>query len=392
MKNNHKHTVLAGITVDIAVRNWLWLKLNVTVLSLLVAAMLLFLTPVCLAEVEGNCTMCHKYPGFGRIEESEDGKARLVKRLFYINNPLFESTYHGKIRCKSCHTGVDKLPHTNAPAVDCATDCHIMDPSNNKPFPHRKIVDDFNESVHGKQGSQTKDKGDLPVCKDCHSNKTYHDFIAEQMNSNNKIMVCQECHESKEFVKRFYEHIIYRTTKRRPSKEVIKLCSTCHADQELMQKADLDMVVGFTSTFHAKAIKFGNEEVANCLNCHAPYELGFSPHRITSSREKHSPVSIENRIKTCRQSECHTDASEAFAVGSRVHPSPDKIKYVATNEVEKKQQTRLIDDPTFQTRVVGWIQLFYKVLIVVVIGGLGMHRILDMYAHNREQRARRSQS
>ena len=179
------------------------MKAQINVLVFLATAMpLLLAPPVCLAEVEGNCTMCHKYPGFGRIEKTEGEQGKSIKRLFYINNPLFEGTYHGKIRCKSCHTGVEKLPHTDAPAVDCATDCHIVDPSNNKPFSHRKIVDDFNKSAHGKKGSQLEDKSDLPVCKDCHSNKTYHDFIAEQMDSNNKIMVCQECHESKEFVKR----------------------------------------------------------------------------------------------------------------------------------------------------------------------------------------------
>lgn len=392
MNKNSKSTVLEGITVDAVSVSGVWMKsclITIFVLSLLI---LLLSTSVCLAEVEGNCTMCHKYPGFGRVEEPKGKQGTSRKRLFYINNDLFESTYHGKIRCKSCHTGVDKIPHTDAPVVDCATDCHIMDPSSNKPFSHRKIVDDFNKSVHGKQGSQIDNKSDLPVCKDCHSNKTYHAFIEEQLHSKNKILVCKECHESADFVKRFFEHIAYRTGKRRPSKEVIRLCSTCHADQELMKSANLDVVVGFTATFHAKAIKFGNEDVANCLNCHAPYELGFSPHRITSRREEHSPVSIENRIKTCRQSDCHAKASEAFAIGSRVHPSPEKMKYVATNGVSKEVQKVLLEDPAFQTKVVGWIQLFYKILIVAVIGGLGMHRILDMYAHRREQRARSKQS
>ena len=362
------------------------MKAHITVLLFMVTVIPLLLVPsVCLAEVEGSCTMCHKYPGLGRIEKTEGKQS---KRLFYINNDLFETTYHGKIRCKSCHTGVNKIPHTGAPAVNCATDCHIMDPSSKKSFSHKKIVNDFNNSVHGKQGSRLKDKRDLPVCKDCHNNKTYHASIAKQTDSKHQITVCRECHESEEFVQRFYEHIIYRTTKRRTSKEVVRLCSTCHADQALMEKAELDAVVGFTSTFHAKAIKFGNEEVANCLNCHAPYELGFSPHRITSRREQHSPVSIENKIKTCRQSGCHTGATEDFALGSRVHPSPEKIKFLITGKKPEPGEKTLIADPAFQTKVVGWIQLFYKVLIILVVGGLGLHRILDMYASNRERRMR----
>lgn len=350
--------------------------------------MLLLHPSVCLAEVEGSCTMCHKYPGFGRVEKAEGEQTKKIKRLFYINNALFETTYHGKIRCKSCHTGVEKIPHTGAPAVNCATDCHIMDPSNNKPFSHKKIVNDFNNSVHGKAGSRLKDKSDLPVCKDCHNNKTYHAAMEKQTDSKHQITVCRECHDSEEFVKRFYEHIIYRTTKRRSSKEVVRLCGSCHADRELMKKADLDAVVGFTSTFHAKAIKFGNEEVANCLNCHAPYELGFSPHRITSRRDKHSPVNIKNKIMTCRQAGCHAEATEEFALGSRVHPSPEKIKFLITDQMPEPGEKKRVDDPAFQTKVIDWIQLFYKVLIISVVGGLGLHRILDMYASNRERRMR----
>ena len=352
------------------------------------ATLLLLVTPVCQAEVEGSCTMCHKYPGLGRIEYSEGNAEKPSKRLFYINNALFESTYHGKIRCKGCHTGVDKIPHNGIPAVDCATDCHIMDPSSKKSFSHKKIVSDFDNSAHGKFGTHLKDTSDLPVCKDCHNNKTYHETIEKKMDSRHQVTVCRECHESEEFVKRFYEHIIYRTTKRRTSQEVVKLCSTCQADQELMDKPGLDTVIGFTTTFHAKAIKFGNEEVANCLNCHAPYDLGYSPHRITSRREGKSPVNVAKRLQTCSQSGCHTDASKKFAVGTRVHPSPQQIKFITTAEPADQASMQIIDDPTFQTRVIGWIQLFYKVLIIAVVGGLGLHRILDMYALARERRMR----
>lgn len=365
------------------------MKVNFTLQFLLVTVILLLLDPqVCLAEVEGNCTMCHKYPGLGRIEKLTGDPVKQRKRLFYINNALFETTYHGEIRCKSCHTGVTKIPHTDAPAVNCATNCHIMDPSTKRAFSHRKIVEDFDNSVHGKTGSRLEDKTDLPVCKDCHNNKTYHATVAKQTDSKNQVTVCLECHESQAFVQRFYEHIMYRTSKRRSSKDVVKLCSTCHADRELMQKAGLDTVKGFTSTFHAKAIKFGNEDVANCLNCHAPYELGFSPHRITSRQKKHSPVNIENKVMTCRQSGCHTEASDDFALGSRVHPSPEKVNFLIKENKPESDKSTLVDDPVFQTKVVGWIQLFYKILIISVVGGLGLHRLLDMYASRREHRMR----
>ncbi len=352
------------------------------------AIFLLHLPASVLAEVEGNCTMCHKYPGFGRMEQLPgEGKGK-IERIFYINNELFEASYHGKIHCGSCHTGVDRLPHPTLEKVDCASDCHILDPSSNKPFSHKKIVEDFNQSAHGKDGSRTKDKSDLPVCKDCHSNKPYHTSVAERLGAKEFMNVCLECHQSENFVARFYEHMIYRTSKRRPSKDVIKLCSTCHADQELMAKHELDVVIGFSATFHAKAISYGNEEVANCLSCHAPYQLGFSPHRIISHRNGTSPVSAENKITTCRQSGCHTEAGEEFAAGGRVHPSPGMVRIMAGISSAEIDADELDNVSAFQAKVTGWIQLFYKVLIVVVIGGLALHRILDMYASRRERRTR----
>jgi hypothetical protein len=347
------------------------------------ALLVLFLAAPAAAEVEGFCTLCHKYPGLGRLEKLEGNDQESVPRVFYINNELFEASYHGKIRCKSCHTGVDKFPHADTKPVDCAADCHIADPSVNRPFSHKKIVDDYRNSVHGVSGSRASDKSDLPVCKDCHRNKPYHASIEEREGAKVFLSVCLECHDSKPFAERFYEHMIYRTTKRRPSKEVVRLCSTCHADKALMDKHDLDVVIGFSSTFHAKAISFGDEEVANCLNCHAPYELGFSPHRITSARDSASPVSEENKIKTCRQSDCHVGAQEKFAAGGRVHPSRRAQELLIPSVTQKGWQT-MVGGTDFETTVLGLIRAFYMVLIACVIGGLGAHWLLVLYASRRQ--------
>lgn len=339
-----------------------------------------------LAEVEGNCTMCHKYPGFGRIEKSPDDQKKEIKRVFYINNAIFEASYHGKIRCKSCHTGVNKIPHTGVEKVDCATDCHIRDPSANEFFSHKKIVEDFRQSAHGIEGSRSEHKDDLPVCKDCHSHKPYHSGVSAQVGPKNFLEICLQCHKSRAWAERFYEHMIYRTTKRRPSKEVVKLCSTCHANQKLMTKHGLDVVVGFQDTFHAKAISYGNEEVANCLNCHAPYQFGFSPHKITSRRHESSPVHPDNKIKTCRQSGCHTEAHEEFANGGRIHPSLTKVRFRATAPGQATDDPLSVDTE-FHATVIKWIQWFYKILIAVVIGGLALHRIFDLYAVRRDRKS-----
>ncbi len=336
------------------------------------------------AEVEGNCTMCHKYPGLGRMDSNGPGNENKIKRVFYINNNLFEKTYHGAIRCKSCHVDVTKIPHNGIKKVDCANICHIIDPSSNKPFTHRKIVKDFDTSVHGYRGSATRYKADLPMCKDCHSNKPYHEEYEKKEQAMTFLKVCEECHQSGDFTKRFYEHIIYRTTKRRSSKEVVRLCSTCHANKEIMDRHNLDVVIGFSNTFHAKALSYGNTEVPNCLNCHAPYALGFSPHRITSKKKSNSPTHPDNKLKTCSQSACHSEASDDFARGGYVHPSAEKIKS-STIMLSSETESKSMEQTRFQNTVIEWIQIFYKILITLVIGGLGLHRLLDLHAFRRER-------
>ena len=324
--------------------------------------------------------MCHKYPGLGIVDTNKKNKS---KRVFYISNNLFEKTYHASVRCKSCHTGVTKIPHNDVKKVNCASNCHVIDPSSNKAFSHKKIVNDFNASAHGKKGSDTAFKEDLPVCKDCHSNKAYHAEFENHEQGTEFLKVCEECHEYSEFPKRFYEHIIYRTTKRRTSKEVVKLCSTCHADEELMGKHKLDIVAGFSNTYHAKALAYGNTQVPNCLNCHAPYQLGFSPHKISSKKNADSPTNINNKNKTCSQSGCHINANKKFSSGGYVHPSTKNIQKSNARKPLKSDPESLAQ-MKFQNTVISWIQLFYKVLIALVIGGLAIHRLLDVSTAKRE--------
>jgi hypothetical protein len=175
--------------------------------------------------------------------------------------------------------------------------------------------------------------------------------------------------------------MFYRAQTRRPSKQVVALCSKCHADKEKMERHDLDVVIGFKDTFHGKAIVYGDEDVANCLNCHASYQLGFSPHRITSHTESTSPVHPDNKLENCRQAGCHAGAQEAFARKGKVHPSNVKVAHEGEDGKTISQE-----EQEFQALVLDMIALFYKILIIAVVGGLGFHRLADLYATHRERK------
>ena len=94
-----------------------------------------------------NCLLCHRYPSMGRYDET--GR----KRIYYVSDDKFAHSVHGKLKCKNCHVGLDKIPHTDIKKVDCSTMCHIKEPSTNREFSHINMVQQYEASVHG-QGSR----------------------------------------------------------------------------------------------------------------------------------------------------------------------------------------------------------------------------------------------
>src|SRR4030042_2521446 len=139
-----------------------------TALVLGMVAVSFFLTsPRSAADVE-NCDLCHKYSGLGRIDESG------TKRLFYVNQEHYTPSAHGRVRCKGCHLDIEEFPHTDAKKVDCATECHLVEPSVERKFSHTRMVEEYEKSVHGKshEGTTLKEFAeDLPTCTYCHDNR-----------------------------------------------------------------------------------------------------------------------------------------------------------------------------------------------------------------------------
>jgi hypothetical protein len=335
------------------------------------------------AENDGNCLLCHKMKGMVVFDEK-----RKASRNLTINEDLYQASYHGRVKCKGCHSDISKIPHGEVEKVNCANDCHIRDPSTNGRFSHANAVNSLAKSAHGKKSTDSQNIEDLPNCQFCHSNKPYQKRRDEHKDFTEFKRVCMQCHESPDWIERFYRHMKYRTSIRRSSKDIVKLCSQCHADGTMMGRHDLEVVIGFNDTFHGKAIQYGNTEVANCLNCHAPYVEGFSPHSITSQSEIESPVSTKNKIVTCRQVGCHEDAKEAFASSGKVHPS----SYGMVSWLRPKQTTleALRSDEyesNFQKIVIFAINMFYKILIALVVGGLGTHQLLSYLTTRRELKA-----
>jgi cytochrome b subunit of formate dehydrogenase len=187
---------------------------------------------------------------------------------------------------------------------------------------HTKIAQQYNESVHGVEVAKGND--DSPVCTSCHG-----------------------------------EHVILG--KKDPKSRVAPLnvsaqvCQPCHASVALSAKYGLksDRFKTFTDSYHGLAGRGGDLAVANCASCHGG-------HDIKPSSDSTSTVHKSNLKVTCGK--CHPGASERFAEGS--------VHLTMTED----------DEP-----ILYWVSLGYIVLIVLIIGGMVAHNILDFRRKSKRQ-------
>ena len=343
------------------------------------------------APDEENCLICHRYPSMGRYDET--GK----KRIYYINDQLFANSVHGKLRCKSCHVDLDKIPHENVKKVDCSTQCHIKDPSSNRDFSHKNMVEIYQRSVHG-QGviDQKRYPEDRPTCTYCHGNRLYNPYAgvwgkSEEL-SKETLARCQGCHTDKNWTKNIYAHFTHRMRRRRSQNEIIQLCTSCHEDEKKMERHGLEAVSTFKDTFHWSLVKYDVQNAPDCITCHVP--VGYTTHEIQPRTNPVSPLYKSNRVKTCSNQggiqNCHPSATAKFSEG-RVHAYGTKVQLM-TREDEAKTIAKAEDSimlvrarkeisgkEVFYYQVLSLIKLLYQLLIAAVIGFMSVHQLLDYH-------------
>ena len=336
-----------------------------------------------------NCLLCHRYPSMGRYDRNGQ------KKIYYINEKLFSTSVHGKLRCKGCHVGLDEIPHTDVKKVDCSSKCHIQEPSTDKEFSHTNMVDKYRASVHG-EGSESNPKPfpeDLPTCKYCHNNPMYvpADGVwgKSQALINETLARCLGCHTKEQWAERFYSHFTHRMRKRRSQPEIVKLCTSCHEDQGKMARHGLESIGTYKDTFHWIQVEY--------------VPVGYSAHDIRPRTDSVSAINMANRVKTCSNQGgvqiCHPAATEQFATG-RVHAYGMKAQIMAANSradfaedqnislVIERAEKDLSSKELFHYKILKLLKLFYKVLIAVVIGSMLLHQGLDYMASRRHLKSR----
>ena len=279
-------------------------------------------------EDDEGCLMCHKYPMMARI--TDEG----ILRSYYVMPHVFKNTVHRNVPCRDCHSYIKELPHKPVKqGVTCNSECHsIKNPATGKQFSHKTIYDAYIKSTHGRKKITPGYEADKPYCINCHTNPLYNP--AENVPPPHIVGRCVVCHEKREFVERWYNHTSRRIREvKRSPKEIIELCSGCHANQKIVDKRvalakkegrELGRkfpiaIESYKESFHGKLTEFGFSKTASCLDCHAREKDYFkSVHEIRPSRDPASPTHDNNRLETCQR--CHTHADENY-LALDPHPS-----------------------------------------------------------------------
>jgi hypothetical protein len=356
------------------------------------------------AADEEACLICHKYSGLARIDQ-KTGKVR----LFYVPYTKYKNSVHGKILCRNCHLNLDVIPHVDAKKVDCSTKCHLKEPSTDVDFSHANLFQEVNKSIHGKGAAENPKKysQDMPECTDCHSNTLYQPVQGldqEEGISRDALRRCIGCHTTQEWANRYYQHFTHRLHRSRTALETVNLCLNCHQDDQLMARHNLPATSNYRDTFHWKGVLYGDQNAPDCISCHAP--VGYSVHSLTSMQSKDSPVHPQNLQRTCANDlgtqKCHPGAVQSFARG-KIHQTglgfDDTVAAVVKGEsaldeitalrkerrfrnlmdIDDAELSALSEEERFHHKVYIIVKFAYTLLITVVIGGMLLHQLMDLY-------------
>ncbi len=309
----------------------------------------------------------------------------------------FDASAHGQAMargapdapaCLTCHQKPITRADASAPAsvqlklaqAALCESCHVQKPSvASHALRGEHFVASFDQSVHG--AALQNGKAEAATCVDCHGAHEMNRAIAAgaKTNKQNQPGTCAKCHEkvATEFAASVHaealkkgnqdspvctdchgEHAI--RSHKDPQSPVFErnvaqqVCASCHASLRLTQKYGLssNSFQTFADSYHGLAARGGAVEVVNCASCH-------SVHAIKSHLDPSSTVHKSNLVQTCGQ--CHPGANTRFTMGS-VHVSADQA-----NSKDKN------------SAIVSLVASIYVWLIVLVVGGMAVHNLLDLF-------------
>jgi predicted CXXCH cytochrome family protein len=321
------------------------------------------------------CLACHGAPD--KILTFANGDTLSIS----MDPAVFDSSVHSQIACVNCHTQFTGYPHPANTATTvrdyklnyqstCKT-CHpdqfaqVQDSMHTKLFLEGNKNAPFCVDCHNPH-SQTQIRDDqgklLPqyiakipdTCARCHSaifneyaQSIHGSAILEENNPDTP--TCTYCHGV---------HTINDPTTAAFRNSSINLCASCHTDEKLMSKYNLSTQVlnTYVSDFHGTTVTIFQHQSPNemtnkpvCYDCHGI-------HNISKLDDPQKGLQIKDNLRrTCEK--CHPGININFPDSWLSHYIPSTSHYA----------------------LVYFVQLFYKILIPTVIGGMLVFVLSDAY-------------
>jgi len=355
-----------------------------------------------------RCAACHDGHNMKAVKSADFAFARTQQTTscgtcHQVEAEHFAASAHGRelLRgvkqapdCLSCHRepegwrNGDNLAQRKLAEVRQCEACHVQDSEvAAMTVLGAKFVESFTTSVHGRllaegredaascvdchgahemnraavAGAQTAKLHVADTCAKCHEDVA-HDYqtsvhAAGLSRGNLDSATCTDCHGEHDI-----RHHLDPTSRVHARNMAQQVCADCHSSVRLTERYGLSSHTfeTFTDSYHGLAMRGGAVEVVNCASCH-------SAHAIKSHLDPTSTVHRENLLRTC--GECHPGANDRFASGS-VHV-----------------KATLKPDQAGGDTVLYWIATLYTWLIIVVIGGMIVHNLLDFVKKTRRKLA-----
>ena len=245
----------------------------------------------------------------------------------------FKSSVHGRAitggvllaaSCNDCHSANGSAHRIYGASDPLSTINHFNIPHTCGKC-HSSVEEEFWEGIHGKLVA--RGEVDAPVCTNCHG-----------------------------------EHGIIATADPRspvsPTRVAEATCSPCHESAYLNEKYGIPTgrLRSWYDTYHGLKSKAGDVTVANCASCH-------EAHRVLPHTDPRSSVYSANLEKTC--GECHQGISAEVA-STTIHGEPGISQNATANVVRN----------------------IYIVAIVLIIGAMIVHWLIDLWRQIRNVRKR----
>ncbi len=324
-------------------------------------------SPFHYSNLTQTCAKCHPdvATSFG---VSEHGKA-LAKGI------------KGAPTCIACHSqdvtghqGKLSKVETKKVQEQLCLQCHADNPDVRKRMgPTAAFIQSYEKSVHG--AALLGGNGDAANCVSCHgSHEMKRGFDPD--SKVNKLHIADDCGTCHTAIAAEYKKSIHGKSVERGNLSAPG-CTDCHGEHNILQVSDpnspvapqnvsrqvcapchsslaLSAKYGFDSkqtrtyegSYHGLALVGGSSEVANCASCHGV-------HNILPSSDPKSQINKNNLVHTCGR--CHPNANVRFATG-KIHSTEENAE----------------EEPLLY-----WIATIYIILIIVVIGGMLLHNVLD---------------